>query len=219
MNEKNKSDEYKDSAVLSDPHKGKETEAKKKGKGKAVLITIVAFIFAFVLVPYSVVKISNAAKKRNSEPSPFSSRLAATDAEQLGERLFAAKTQYIGDNAACLSILDILDFKSELGDYTISLKTDESPYRLTLEFKNSHDTSRDEWFDLTVIKYSCVLLSLIENADEIAWTCPKSDAREAVEGKFTREDAAKLLNNTPALRYSETKEGVQLLLNELGIGD
>lgn len=214
---KNKDEEYKNSTVLSDPHEGKET--KKKGRGRAVLIAVVAIIVAFVIVPYSVVKISNSAKKRSSEPSPFSSRLAATDAEQLGEQLFAAKTQYIGDNSACLNILGILNLKSELGDYTVSLKTDENPYRLTIEFKNAHDTSRDEWFDLTVIKYSCVLLSLIENADEIAWTCPKSDSREAVEGKFTREDATKLLNNTPALRYSETKEGVQLLLNELGIGD
>ncbi len=217
MDKRKNDTESRESTVLSDPHK--KEAPKTKPRGKIVLSVIAAVLVAFVLVPYGIVKITGAANKRSAAPAPFSSRLSATEAEQLANGLFAAKTHYIGDNSAVLNLIDILGVRAELGDYTISLKTDSEPYRLIINFKNAHDTSRDEWFDLTAIRYSCVLMALIDNAGEVAWTCPGSDKREATEGFFTREDAKKLLSDTPVERYGESAEGVQLLLNELGIGD
>ena len=217
MDKKKMDTESKESTVFSDPHK--KEAPKTKPRGKIVMAVIAAILVAFILVPYGIVKITGAVNKRSTGPAPFSSRLATAEAEQLASRLFAAKTQYIGDNSAVLNLVDILGVKAELGDYTISLKTDSEPYRLTINFKNAHDISRDEWFDLTAVRYSCVLMALIDNAGEVAWTCPESDKREATEGMFTRDDAKKLLSDTPVERYGESAEGVQLLLNELGIGD
>ena len=213
MDKRKNDTESRESTVLSDPHK--KEAPKTKPRGKIVLSVIAAVLVAFVLVPYGIVKITGAANKRSAAPAPFSSRLSATEAEQLANGLFAAKPKYIGDNSAVLNLIDILGVRAELGDYTISLKADSEPYRLIINFKNAHDTSRDEWFDLTAIRYSCV----IDNAGEVAWTCPGSDKREATEGFFTREDAKKLLSDTPVERYGESAQGIQLLLNELGIGD
>ncbi len=92
--------------------------------------------------------------------------------------------------------------RAELGDYTISLKTDSEPYRLIINFKNAHDTSRDEWFDLTAIRYSCVLMALIDNAGEVAWTCPGSDKKGSDRGIFYKGRCQK--SCSAILRWKDT---------------
>ncbi len=90
MDKREKNDtESRESTVLSDPHK--KEAPKTKPRGKIVLSVIAAVLVAFVLVPYGIVKITGAANKRSTAPAPFSSRLSATEAEQLANGLFAAK--------------------------------------------------------------------------------------------------------------------------------
>ena len=84
--------------------------------------------------------------------------------------LFESQTPYTGDASALGKLASLLPIRAELGDYTHSLKTDGYPTRWTLEFNNG------TWQGVMVdnkdlmYEYAPVLLALVENLDEVAWT-------------------------------------------------
>lgn len=210
-----KNSEYgnSNSTVFSDPKKKGETP--KKPKGKIILIVVAVLLVLFVAVPWLIVKVANSGDGKRPV-TPFSSRVEATKADQMAISLFELKNSDIRNNDANSKILSALPMAGELGGFTFSLKTDSKPYRLTLSFNDSHDTSLEDWYKTALIKYSCVLLALIENADEIGWSYPNETGAAVTEGYFTRADAEKFLK-TPVSYYAESSQSIQLLLNELGI--
>jgi hypothetical protein len=199
------------STIFSDPKK--KEAGSKKPKGKIIAVILTALIVLFVAVPWLIVEIANGSDERYV--APFSSRVENTKADELGITLFNLKNKKISDIEANERIISALPIKNDLGEFTVTYKTDKKPYRLTMEIKNPHDTSLNDWYGNTLVKYSCVLLALIGDADEIAWSYPDQTGK-TVSGYVTRKDAETFLK-VPVKNYAKSEKSVQLLLNELGI--
>ena len=82
------------------------------------------------------------------------------------EYLFNLKNPYIGDNSKDMKLLQSLEV-SELGKFTIELKTNDRPYILRIYF-DEIKVSIEE-YERKIMLYSKILLVLIENADEVSW--------------------------------------------------
>ena len=88
--------------------------------------------------------------------------------------LFNLKNSYIGDNSADIKLIEALEL-FKLGNYTIELETYERPYALTIKFdKMTMDisnltTENYNDFKNKMRMYSVILLTLIDNADEIRY--------------------------------------------------
>ncbi len=208
-----------DSTVFSDPKKSRENgEGKQKSKARIIRNVIIAIILVFVVLPWGIVTVAKWVKGPSTPVViPFSSRLAATEADNKAKELFSLKNADINNQAANEEILQLLDISYDCGEYEVVLQTEQEPYRLTMSFKYAPDSSRAEWFETTMVKYSCMLLALTEDADEIGWEYPANDSKDT-GGYFTREDARKFLG-TDVSEYAKSAEGIQLLLNELGLND
>ena len=205
------------STIFSDPHREKSSE--KVGKRKIITTVIVVLLVVFIVVPWVIVKVVDIAND-SSKPKalPFETRVQRAEADEQAIKLFAAKNEAVSDEEKDAVLLSILKVSQNCGAFTIELRTDAKPYRLTMNFKEAHDESMNEWFENTMVKYSCVLLALIEDADQIGWHCPSSSYGNEVSGYFTRSDAEKFLNIKVA-RYGESENSIQLLLNELGLNE
>lgn len=208
-----------ESTVFCDPDRGENSKVKKRSKGKTATVILLTLFLIFVIIPVIIwLFIKGSENQSNTRyVPPISSRIENTEADEKAKALFAAKNPYIGDNSADAEILSLLDIANNCGRFTIELKTDAEPYRITMCFSETRDISIGEWFENTMVKYSCVILALIENADEVGWSYPADETGDT-GGYFTREDAQKLLN-VPVEYYSESAEGIQLLLTELGLDE
>ena len=214
---KRESESKQKSTIFSDPHREKAPE--KVSKKRIITTVIVVLLVVFIAVPWVIVKVVNVAND-SSKPAelPFETRVQRAEADEQAIQLFAARNEAVSDETKDAVLLSILKVAENCGDFTIKLKTGEKPYRLTMNFKEAHDESMNEGFENTMVKYSCVLLALIEDADEIGWHCPSSTGGNEVSGYFTRSDAEKFLKVNVG-RYSESEKSVQLLLNELGLNE
>jgi len=97
------------------------------------------------------------------------------DEDYKAEHLFSLKNQYIGNASANSHLLTALEI-SKLGTYTIELKTDEKPYILTINFskfdfipRKTSGITDDMQYKSIMYQKSIILLTLIDNADEIKW--------------------------------------------------
>ena len=99
--------------------------------------------------------------------------------------LVDAKTPYCGDAPALGNIAKLLQVGSRIGRYNISLQTSERPYRWTLEFEETEETTSEISGLSRFLGYQ--MLALVENLDEVCFQYPSSS------GFFTAEIASNSL--------------------------
>ena len=203
-----------DSTIFCDPKQGKESSEKKRIKGlwwKIIAVVLVVFI----AVPWIVVKLAGSNEATGPKPAaPLETRVKRITECGEGAEFFAAKNPDINDIDADMKLIEMLRISENCGEFTVEVSSTEKPYRLTLCFKNAHDTSMEAWFENTMVGYSCVLLALIDNADEIGWSHPDGGDGDT-GGYFTRDDGEKFLGISLS-RYASSEKAVQLLLNDTG---
>ncbi|GHU61798.1 hypothetical protein FACS189418_2070 [Clostridia bacterium] len=153
---------------------------------KSMITTMIALILALSLVACN--------KKNGGENGVTTSK-----------DLFSLKSEYIGNVSNNEKILQALEIPS-LGTYTQELKTDATPYILTINFSKLNVT--EEEFNSKMRMYSYVLLALIENVDEIHWNVETADFTESKS--LTVADANKIVGNIK--NSASSSEELQSLL-------
>lgn len=83
------------------------------------------------------------------------------------QEYYDSRVQRVGDNSKVSELLNVLDV-GDLGEYTITLKTDKAPYGLTVNYsalREAGDETKLENGDR--IDFAYYALALIENLNEI----------------------------------------------------
>ena len=103
-------------------------------------------------------------------------------------RLVEAKTPYCGDPVALGRITEILELQDFTGGHTVSLKTSERPYVLTLTFeKRINPFVVWDWTEC----YFLQILALVGNLDEVAYAFePEKGCGWTVTGRSVTADYA-----------------------------
>lgn len=130
------------------------------------------------------------------------------------KQLFDAKNPYIGDMSANGRIATILGIAEKLGNYKNSLQTTEEPYGWTFEFEDEWEAADEEWKNLKMYNYACILLALIDNCGEIHWTYEIAGETYTMSVDVS---AAEEFLQEPVKSYGETMESLQELLWKLGM--
>ena len=200
------------STVFCDPTMNRE-EPKSPGKTlKKVIIAVLVFVLVFAIIPFMTVKIINVIKadqKRAEIPSLWEA-VEQTKADDQAKELFSLKTSEELDEDSVAEILDVLLLEENAGEYGIFC----SQNKITLKFKAAPDKSREDWFENTMVKYSCALMSLISSADEVAWEYSGIDKTHS----FKRNEVREFLGYN-ASDFAASAETVQVMLNRLGLNE
>ena len=117
------------------------------------------------------------------------------------EKLFNLKIDYIGDISATAKILNKLELEKS-GKYTIELKTDEKPYALILNFDEIKNETQ-------LIKNSIIILSLIDNLDEIHYTLKDNETLKILSSDSLKNELGNIKD------YNQTLEQFETLLNKI----
>ena len=216
--------EYKDSTVLSKPEHNKNTNDKKPRSIKKIALTVfIVLILVLVVIPFIIVKILTALNgtivNDGTARLTYSQLLQRTEPTDYSDELFTLKNPEITDIDGINRLVNYLQIDSTLGEYTVSVKSDQRPYELTLNFKLSHDESGEtgEIWNQRVIKYSCAIMSLMDDISQVNWQYPDSNGNNK-GNYFTRADAESFYNlHIAATKFAESSKSVQLMLNQLGI--
>ena len=205
-----KADELKD--TVKDPKKRK----------KLVTTIVILVLVVFIAVPWIVVTVmkpdSQPYRNNGTPKSSYSELLAKTEATEKSTELFNMKNPDLKDKESVERLIAFLQLDGALGEYTVEIQSDSKPYSITLKFNLTHDTPADghDMWEQTVIRYSCAILSLVNNISQVNWEYPVTNATAGAY--FTRTDAEKLYNlGVTAVTFAKSPESVQLMLNQLGI--
>lgn len=207
-----KCSEFEQSTVLSKPDSDrKATKPRKKGRIIAWILTILVVVF--VVIPWAIVQIANIA---NSDPKPtFDQRLKNVTVYENAAEVYKLKAADGMDKEAIRAIVEKFEVADYCGQFELKAEKVNDEVVITFVFQEAHDSSRDEWFKMQMIRYSCALCALVDNVQKVSWEYPGS-ANGANGGFFTRGDADKFLGYS-AMLYGATDKGVQLLLSDLGL--
>lgn len=132
--------------------------------------------------------------------------------EELAQELYDFKNPYIGDAPADGDLLHALQVEEELGPFSIELETEVQPYILRLVFTDT--INMENTFNEKMKDYASVLLTLIENADEIDWVYSNKGGVTQTQ-TWVVSDAEQSLKIEDLKSYSSTKEKVEELLKLL----
>ncbi|OLS03219.1 DUF4825 domain-containing protein [Tissierella creatinophila] len=93
--------------------------------------------------------------------------------ENLIDKLYKNKTEYVGDNSKVGNIISNLKFEKGYEYKSMKISSDEKPYSLILNFELSQkeDLTTDK-----ITSQSAILFSLIDNLDEIVYVPVNSNA-------------------------------------------
>ncbi|MDR1068451.1 MAG: DUF4825 domain-containing protein [Clostridiales Family XIII bacterium] len=127
----------------------------------------------------------------------------------MADVLFEQKNEFAGDASADGALLKTLEI-SKLGDYEIALKTDSRPYALEIKFSERRVTAEELSAEMQA--NACILLALIENADEIRWNS-SADTGTGSQ-RLSVEDADKEYGDIKD--YGTSSEKLRSLLTRMG---
>lgn len=132
----------------------------------------------------------------------------------MANQLFQNKHPYIGDTTANTRLSQCLGIGNELGNFTNELQTETTPYGWTLYFENS--TNNSAIFDEKMKGFSCILLALIDNLDEVNWeyTLELAEGPVTRTKTMTKADCTAYLGS-PVKGFSKSPEDMQELLDIL----
>jgi len=134
------------------------------------------------------------------------------------EQLFEQRTPYVGNNSSVANIIYLLDFPSDAAYDHIELETNTEPYgievnlNVTPEAKAAYEKSEPDNIALFRVN-ACILLSLIENADEISFRLADGNG-SPVDLHFTREWAERIVG-ADLWEESQTAEKLDALITRI----
>lgn len=192
-------------------------DKKPVSKGKLAMRIVAILLIVLVVIPFIIVKCNDNQGSSDKYIAPLSERIKNTTADQTATALFGLKGTKFEDFNAENEILSLLNIDDYCGKYELTTTIKDNKNRIVFTFEKEHNSSIAEWFENTMIKYSCMILALIPNADEVQWAYKEKP--DADEKYFTKADARKLLNNQDVTAYAVSDKGIQLLMNELGLNE
>lgn len=126
--------------------------------------------------------------------------------------LFEKKNPYIGQMSANADLTMMLGIDTQFGEYENELFTEKRPYKWMFHFKYSADEQR---LNTRMTAYACILLAVVENADEIGWSYPvDSEGKERRYKTVTGKQASKILGRD-VKSFGESPESIQKMLDKL----
>ena len=132
----------------------------------------------------------------------------------VAQRLFSLRNPYVGDVAADGKLLDALGV-GDLGNYKLELFTAERPYILQINFQN--EPSNPDALGAAMFEPATLLLSLIDNLEEIRWTYPKTqDGKPTLVTVYFNEDNAACPAGMAIKDCGANLQNLQTLLDYLG---
>lgn len=135
---------------------------------------------------------------------------------KMANELYEARNPYVGDMPANGRLAGILQIGERLGGFKSQLQTAAEPYRW--ELKHEDSVRNSAVFESRMKDYGCVLLALIDNLGEIAWTYTVETDHGAIERTtvLTVREASEYLE-APVKSFGESPEKVQELLDKAGL--
>jgi hypothetical protein len=91
------------------------------------------------------------------------------DVQELAEKLYALKSDYIGDASSDAAILAALGVEESLGPYTLELLTDTPPYGIRLHLTNGDADIPAGDVDTVMGRCGYLFLALVQNAEHFSW--------------------------------------------------
>lgn len=137
------------------------------------------------------------------------------------EKLFALRTEYVGDNAAVSGILDALELP-EMGDtadsdtyaYSIRLDTNREPMGVTVCYAFAGDVpERSAEWNRQMAQRGYIAMALIDNIDWFRWTDIDQAGTSHVTGAVYSSDHAGYVDALSAAR--ESVKGLQTYMDML----
>lgn len=135
---------------------------------------------------------------------------------KLANRLFMARNPYVGDMSANGRLAGELGIAGTCGSFKNELQTTKEPYGWTLNFENS--VSSPAVFEEKMKAYSCVLIALTDNLEQVDWNYTVELEQGPVQrsGKMTEQDCSEYLGEA-VKTFAESPERVQRLCGKLGL--
>lgn len=135
---------------------------------------------------------------------------------KLANDLYGAKNPYLGDMPADGRLAQLLGLHNTLGNFESELQTSNPPFGWTLTFQKS--VSNSAVFQEQAKKYSCVLMALIENLEEIRWNYTvELEDRAATRSYAMTAEGCSEYAGAPIKEFAQSAEKVQELLELLGL--
>ncbi len=122
------------------------------------------------------------------------------------QEYYDSRVQYVGNNSKVSELLNVLG-AGDLGEYTITLKTDKEPYGLEVSYSKLNNLGDEEKFEnIYQIDYAYYALALIENLDVVdinynghTYQLTAKQANELVSGDIkdygSSKEKLKILND------------------------
>ena len=137
------------------------------------------------------------------------------------EKLFALRTEYVGDNAAVSGILDALGFR-ELGGsgadygYAVHLSTDREPMGITVLYTYEGTVpQRSEERYRQIAQRGYIALALIDNAEWFSWQEHGADGTSNKEDRMAGDSLYPIVYPGYPDTARESAEGLQAYINTL----
>ena len=137
------------------------------------------------------------------------------------EKLFALRTEYVGDNAAVSGILDALGFR-ELGGsgadygYAVHLSTDREPMGITVLYTYEGTVpQRSEERYRQIAQRGYIALALIDNAEWFSWQEHGADGASNKEDRMAGDSLYPIVYPGYPDTARESAEGLQTYINTL----
>jgi len=107
--------------------------------------------------------------------------------------VYNTKHKYIGDMPANSKVAGTLGIYGELGGFLNSLQTTAEPYGWTLEFQNTVEAQKEEYFNERMKSFACAILAVIDNLNTVSWTyeCNGTVVTQALSAKEASAYAGK----------------------------
>lgn len=142
---------------------------------------------------------------------------SGTVVSSLANELYRARNPYIGDASADGRLSGTLGISRELGSFKNELQTSAEPYGWTLNFEES--TPNSAVFEERMKAYACVLIALTDNLGQVSWnyTVELEQGPVLRHGTITEEECGKMAG-APVKTFADSPEGIEQLIERLGIG-
>lgn len=142
---------------------------------------------------------------------------SGTVVSSLANELYRARNPYIGDASADGRLSGTLGISRELGSFKNELQTSVEPCGWTLNFEES--TPNSAVFEERMKAYACVLIALTDNLGQVSWNYTVELEQGPVwrHGTITEEECGKM-TGAPVKTFADSPEGIEQLIERLGIG-
>lgn len=197
-------------------------KSKKTGAVKMIIRIAALLAVIFIVIPCLIVKCVPRGQKSNEKKFPFAERLEKAKAEETAELLFGMIDPVSDRLEAYKTMIGAVGVKEEYGDFVLSMP-EENGNKLTFSFLNGHDSGEEteDFFVKGNLRYAMLLLALSDELDSVEWTFPEGSGNADL--LWTRKDADKYFtdvvkSDSKLKDYTVSADGIQLLMNEFGIG-